>query len=232
MLSVRDLHAGYGNKSVLCGVSLDVPRGAIVTLLGANGAGKSTMLKAIVGLLSRTSGVVELDGKPLPNDTPDRALKAGVALVPEQRELFLGMSVADNLRLGGFLRRGSTDIGTDGERLLDIFPILRARLAQPARTLSGGEQQMLAIARALMSKPDFLLLDEPSLGLAPKIVEEIFAIIRRISAEGTAVLVVEQNAAIALDVAQTGYVLDLGEITVKGTSDELLHSPIVKASYL
>lgn len=232
MLSVRNLHAGYGNKDVLRGVSLDVPRGAIVTLLGANGAGKSTLLKAIVGLLSRTSGDVELDGRPLPNGTPDRALKAGVSLVPEQRELFLGMSVADNLRLGGFLRRGAVEIDADVERMLDIFPSLLKRLQQPARTLSGGEQQMLAIARALMARPSFLLLDEPSLGLAPKIVEEIFEIIRRISVQGTAVLLVEQNAAMALAVAETGFVLDLGEITLQGPAAELMASPVVKASYL
>ena len=145
MLSVRDLHAGYRNKTVLRGVSLDVPRGRIVTLLGANGAGKSTLLKAIVGALPRTAGRIELDGAPLPNATPDRALKAGVALVTEQRELFKDMTVIDNLRLGGFLQRGSV-IDNECERLLDVFPILRERARQTARTLSGGEQQMLAIA--------------------------------------------------------------------------------------
>jgi branched-chain amino acid transport system ATP-binding protein len=232
MLSVRDLHGGYGSKSVLHGVSLEVPRGKIVTLLGANGAGKSTLLKTIVGLLPRTAGAIELDAVPLPNATPDRALKAGVALVPEQRELFREMSVLDNLRLGAFLRRGTAEIAGDCERLLDVFPILRQRASQLARTLSGGEQQMLAIARALMSRPSILLLDEPSLGLAPKIVEEIFAIIRQISSDGTAVLLVEQNAALALDVAQYGFVLDLGEITLEGSAEELKQSPIVRASYL
>ena len=232
MLSVRDLHAGYGAKSVLRGVSLDVPRGAVVTLLGANGAGKSTLLKSIVGLLQPTSGTIEFNGKPLPNKTPDRALKAGVSLVPEQRELFLGLSVADNLRLGSFLRRQSREIDADYDRLLKIFPRLRERASQSARTLSGGEQQMLAIARALMGRPSILLLDEPSLGLAPKIVEEIFAIIRQISSDGTAVLLVEQNAAMALDVAQYGYVLDLGEITLKGSAERLSSSPIIQNSYL
>src|ERR1700686_2714583 len=145
MLSVRNLHAGYGNKTVLRGVSLDVPRGAIVTLLGANGAGKSTLLKAIVGLLPRSAGTIKLDGSPLPNRTADRALKAGVALVPEQRELFLGMSVLDNLRLGAFLRRGTAEIAGDCERLLDVFPILLLRASRLASTLSGGDQQMLAI---------------------------------------------------------------------------------------
>ncbi len=232
MLSVHDLHAGYGKKSVLHGVSMKVPRGAIVTLLGANGAGKSTLLKTIVGLLPPTVGRIEIDGVPLPNATPDRALKAGVALVPEQRELFKELTVADNLRLGAFLRRGSKDIEADCERLLNAFPILRERAAQPARSLSGGEQQMLAIARALMSRPAILLLDEPSLGLAPRIVEEIFRIIGQISVDGTAVLVVEQNAALALDIAQYGYVLDLGKITLEGSAETLKQSSIVKSSYL
>jgi branched-chain amino acid transport system ATP-binding protein len=232
MLSVRDLHAGYGSKTVLHGVNLTVPRGAITTLLGANGAGKSTLLKAIVGLLPLTSGAVEIGAVPLPNGTPDRALKAGVALVPEQRELFKEMSVLDNLRLGAFLRRDSAKIANDCERLLDVFPILRQRISQLARTLSGGEQQMLAIARALMGRPSVLLLDEPSLGLAPRIVEEIFAIIGQISADGTAVLLVEQNAALALDLAQYGFVLDLGEITMEGSAEMLRRSPIVQASYL
>jgi branched-chain amino acid transport system ATP-binding protein len=232
MLSVRDLHAGYGGKNVLHGVRLEVPRGTIVTLLGANGAGKSTLLKTIVGLLLRTAGTIDLDAVPLPTATPDRALKAGVALVPEQRELFKEMSVLDNLRLGAFLRRGAVEIQDDCERLLNVFPVLRQRSSQLARTLSGGEQQMLAIARALMGRPSILLLDEPSLGLAPKIVEEIFAIIGQIKADGTGVLLVEQNAALALDVAEYGFVLELGEITLKGSAEVLKESPIVRASYL
>ncbi len=232
MLSVHDLHAGYGKKSVLHGVSLDVPRGAIVALLGANGAGKSTLLKTLVGLLPRTAGRIALDGVPLSNATPDRALKAGVALVPEQRELFKNMSVADNIRLGAFLRSDTSAIEADQARLLEAFPILRERAAQPARSLSGGEQQMLAIARALMGRPSILLLDEPSLGLAPRIVEEIFGIIGKISADGTAVLLVEQNAALALDVAQYGYVLDLGRITLEGSAEILRQSPVVRSSYL
>jgi len=216
----------------LQGASLKVGYGEVHALIGQNGAGKSTLLKTIVGLLPRTAGAIELDAVPLPNATPDRALKAGVALVPEQRELFREMSVLDNLRLGAFLRRGTAEIAGDCERLLDVFPILRQRSSQLARTLSGGEQQMLAIARALMSRPSILLLDEPSLGLAPKIVEEIFAIIGQISSDGTAVLLVEQNAALALDVAQYGFVLDLGEITLEGSAEELKMSPIVRASYL
>ena len=232
MLSVRDLHAGYGGKTVVHGVSLDVPRGEIVTVLGANGAGKSTLLKAIVGLLRRSTGTVELDGRPLPNETPDRALGAGVSLVAEQRELFLSLSVADNLRLGGYQRRGAPDLDADMERLLDTFPVLRKRAGQPARTLSGGEQQMLAIARALMAKPAILLLDEPSLGLAPKIVDEIFAIIAAVAAAGTGVLLVEQNAAMALDDAQHGMVLELGEVTLAGPRDSLRQSEAVTSHYL
>jgi len=232
MLSVRDLHAGYGKKSVLHGVSLDVPSGAVVALLGANGAGKSTLLKTLVGLLPHSAGTIALDGVPLANATPDRALRAGVALVPEQRELFRDLSVADNIRLGAFLRRDTNAIQADQDRLLEAFPILRERASQPARSLSGGEQQMLAIARALMGRPRVLLLDEPSLGLAPRIVEEIFGIIGKISAEGTAVLLVEQNAALALDIARYGYVLDLGCITLEGCAGMLRHSPIVRSSYL
>ena len=152
--------------------------------------------------------------------------------MPEQRELFKQMSVADNLRLGAFLRRGSKEIRAETEKLFDVFPILRERAAQPAQSLSGGEQQMLAIARALMSRPSILLLDEPSLGLAPKIVEEIFAIIGRITADGTAVLLVEQNAAMALDVATYGFVLDLGKITLEGSAQVLRQSPTVQSSYL
>jgi branched-chain amino acid transport system ATP-binding protein len=232
MLSVRDLRAGYAGKTVLHGVSLEVPRGAVVTLLGANGAGKSTLLKTIVGLLPITSGIIELDGVSLPNATPDRALKAGISLVPEQRELFREMSVLDNLRLGAFLRRGTDDIQKHCERLMNVFPILRERSSQLARTLSGGEQQMLAIARALMSRPSILLLDEPSLGLAPKIVEEIFAIIGQLKADGTGVLLVEQNAALALEFAEYGYILDLGEIALEGSAQVLKESPAVQATYL
>jgi branched-chain amino acid transport system ATP-binding protein len=232
MLRVRDLSAGYGRKNVLSGIDIEVPAGSVVAILGANGAGKSTLLKAIVGLIRRSSGTIELDGKPLANDTPDRTLKSGIAMVAEQRELFKSMSVADNLLLGGYLRRGQADMRQDYERLIDVFPRLRERVRQPARTLSGGEQQMLAIARALMSRPAYLLLDEPSLGLAPRIVEEIFDIVRTISAEGTSIVVVEQNVNLALDVAQSGYVMDTGSITLAGSADELRNSATVKAAYL
>ena len=230
---MKGLSKAYpGGREVLNDIWLSFLPGAKIGVLGANGAGKSTLLKAIVGLLPLTAGVIEIGAVPLPNATPDRALKAGVALVPEQRELFKEMSVLDNLRLGAFLRRDGAQIAADCERLLNVFPILRERTSQLARTLSGGEQQMLAIARALMGRPSVLLLDEPSLGLAPKIVEEIFAIIGQIGADGTAVLLVEQNAALALDLAQYGFVLDLGEITMEGSAETLRRSPIVQASYL
>jgi branched-chain amino acid transport system ATP-binding protein len=232
MLSVRDLQGGYGKKRVLHGVNVEVPRGQIVALLGANGAGKSTLLKTIVGLLTPVAGTINLDGIPLANASPDRALKCGVALVPEQRELFRGMSVSDNLRLGAYQRRDSDGIRKDIERLLDGFPILRTRAGQMTRSLSGGEQQMLAIARALMGRPAFLLLDEPSLGLAPRIVEEIFDIIVRIRSEGTAILLVEQNAALALDVANYGYVLDLGRTVVEGSAETLKKSFSVTSHYI
>ena len=232
MLSLRNVRAGYGDKEVLRGINLDVRRGTVVTLLGANGAGKTTTLNTVVGLVRRSAGRIDLDGQPLTNDTPDVALRSGVALVAEQRELFLGMSVADNLRLGGLLRAGSREVSLDFERMLDVFPRLRERLTQPARTLSGGEQQMLAIGRALMARPTLLLLDEPSLGLAPKIVDEIFDIIRRISAEGTTILLVEQNAALAIDVADYGYVMETGEITFEGDASALRGAAAVQASYL
>ncbi|KZD04098.1 ABC transporter ATP-binding protein [Oceanibaculum pacificum] len=232
MLSLRNVRAGYGGKEVLHGLNLAVPRGAVVTLLGANGAGKSTTLNAIVGLARCSDGSIELDGVPLTNGTPDQALRRGIALVAEQRELFGGMSVSDNLRLGGLLRGRSRAVAEDFEKLLDTFPRLRERLAQPARTLSGGEQQMLAIARALMARPAYLLLDEPSLGLAPRIVDEIFDIIRRISGEDTTILLVEQNAMLALEVADYGYVIETGEITFEGDADALRGSAAVQESYL
>jgi branched-chain amino acid transport system ATP-binding protein len=232
MLRVTDLNAGYGPKQVLRNVSLEVPRGSVVAILGANGAGKSTLLKSIVGLVKASSGKVELDGRRLSNASPDRALREGVALVAEQRELFGSMSVADNLMLGGFRRRRTPECRQDYEQLLDVFPRLRERARQPARTLSGGEQQMLAIARALMGQPSFLLLDEPSLGLAPRVVEEIFAIVRRVSDAGVAIVIVEQNVSLALDVAHSGYVMETGEITLAGSSAMLRDAPAVQQAYL
>jgi len=232
MLAVCELRSGYGNKEVLHGVSLDVPQGSIVTLLGANGAGKTTLLSTITGIIRATAGSIAYQGRPLANKTPDRAAKAGILLVPERRELFLRMSVEDNIRLGGYLRRRQADLGDDLERILEIFPRLRERLRQPAQTLSGGEQQMLAIARALMARPQVLLMDEPSLGLAPKMVEEIFAIICEINVLGTSILLVEQNAALALAIAGYCYVLELGETVFRGTPEALRASRALRATFL
>jgi branched-chain amino acid transport system ATP-binding protein len=232
MLAVREVRSGYGSKEVLHGVSLNLPRGSVVALLGANGAGKTTLLNTITGILARTAGSITYQGRPLANKTPDRAAKAGILLVPERRELFLRMSVGDNIRLGGYLRRRQADLRRDIDLVLEIFPRLRERLKQPAQTLSGGEQQMVAIARALMARPQVLLLDEPSLGLAPKMVEEIFAVIRNINELGASVLLVEQNASLALEVAGYCYVLELGEIMFQGTPDDLRASAAVRAAFL
>ena len=232
MLSLRNVEAGYGEKQVLQGISLDVPEGGIVTLLGANGAGKTTTLKAIVGLIPTTRGDILLRGAPMSNKRPDIALKEGVALVAEQRELFPDLTVADNLRLGGIRRRDRRQAQEDFELFLDYFPRLRERLTQQASTLSGGEQQMLAIARALMARPRLLLLDEPSLGLAPQLVDDMFQIIRDIHQRGTTILLVEQNVALALEIADYGYVMETGVITLEGSAAELRESTAISASYL
>ena len=224
MLRIRDLSAGYGHKNVLNGIDLDVPAGSVVAILGANGAGKSTLLKAIVGLIGRSSGTIELDGKPLTNESADRTLKSGVALVAEQRELFKSMSVADNLLLGGYLRRGQPDMREDFERLLDVFPRLRERVRQPARTLSGGEQQMLAIARILRTGAELLLLDEPTEGLAPVIVQQIGAVIRDLKARGLTVLLVEQNLHFAATVADRHYLVEHGHVVDEIENSQLANS--------
>ncbi len=232
MLSLSNVIAGYGEKQVLNGVSLEVKAGSIVTLLGANGAGKSTTLKTIVGWLHASSGTCTLDGKAFKPTRPDLALKQGVALVAEQRELFPGMSVRDNLMLGGYLTGNRQKIEHDMQSMFEIFPRLKERDKQLARTLSGGEQQMLAIARALMSKPRLMLMDEPSLGLAPQLVDEMFRVIKNINETGVTILLVEQNVALALDVADYGYVMETGMITLEGSAGYLRHSDAIKHSYL
>lgn len=232
MLSLSNVIAGYGEKQVLNGVSLEVKAGSIVTLLGANGAGKSTTLKTIVGWLHASSGACALDGKTFKPSRPDLALKQGVALVAEQRELFPGMSVRDNLMLGGYLTGNRQKIDHDMQSMFEIFPRLKERDKQLARTLSGGEQQMLAIARALMSKPRLMLMDEPSLGLAPQLVDEMFRVIKNINETGVTILLVEQNVALALDVADYGYVMETGLITLEGSAGYLRHSDAIKNSYL
>ncbi len=232
MLKVADLSAGYGPRTVLHGIDISVPDASIVTVLGANGAGKSTLMKSIVGIIARTAGTITVDGKALDNRTPDRALAQGIALVPERRELFTQMTVGENLMLGGYLRRDRAAVAADIEHVVGLFPILGRRMQQQAGLLSGGEQQMLAIARAIVSRPRVLLLDEPSLGLAPLIVDEIFTKIELIKKEGVAVLLVEQNAAQALDVADFGYVIEIGEVKLGGPAADLARSEAVRDSYL
>ncbi len=231
MLDVRDVRAGYGRLEVLRGLSLEVPEGRVVTMLGANGAGKTTALRVIAGLLRPTAGRVTFQGRPITGLRPDRIVRRGVALVPETRELFLQMTVDENLELGAFTRRDGR-VRDDVEAVFALFPRLRERRRQRAGTLSGGEQQMLAIARAWLARPRLLLLDEPSLGLAPALVDEIFERIDRIRREGTTVLLVEQNARLALEVADWGYVLETGRVVLSGNARDLADDRLVRESYL
>ena len=234
MLEVRDLCVSYGKVEALHGANLRVAAGTIVTVIGPNGAGKTTMLAAIVGLLARTRGEVRFLGQPAPELEVELMVERGMGLVPESRALFGGLSVADNLLLGAFARHraGARDHAAAMERVFALFPRLKERRAQEAATLSGGERQMLALGRALMAQPRLLLLDEPSLGLAPQIVKEIFRIIGELKRSGVAILLVEQNARAALQVADYGYVLENGQITLEGAAAELAHNPRVVESYL
>lgn len=232
MLLLSNIDGGYGEKQVLQGINLQVQAGSIVTLLGANGAGKTTTLKTIVGWLQATGGQCMLDGKLFKPARPDIALKQGVALVAEQRELFPGMSVRDNLMLGGYLSGNRKKIEHNINAMFEIFPRLKEREKQLSRTLSGGEQQMLAIARALMSQPRLMLMDEPSLGLAPQLVDEMFRVIKKINETGVTVLLVEQNVALALEVADYGYVMETGSITLEGSAGFLRNSEAIKNAYL
>lgn len=237
ILEVQDLSARYGKVGALVGASLSVPAGSIVTVIGANGAGKSTLLNAVMGSLPQTghaSGTVRYDGGEVRSWKAERRVAAGMSLVPEKRELFGTMSVQDNLLLGGFRRYRARESGWMAtlDEVYDLFPRLRERSAQEAGTLSGGERQMLAVGRALMAKPRLLMLDEPSLGLAPRIVREIFHIIARLRETGVAILLVEQNARAALQVADYGYVLETGEIALHGPARDLADNPRVIESYL
>jgi branched-chain amino acid transport system ATP-binding protein len=230
LLELTDVHARYGPVRALHGVSLAVDEGQIVAVLGANGAGKTTTLRAISGTVRRT-GDIALDGKKLGRRGPEAVAKLGVAHVPEGRGTFAELSVEENLKLGAYTRRGSLD--ADLQRMATYFPWIEERRGQHAGTLSGGEQQMLALARALMSRPRLLLLDEPSLGLAPLVTREIFRIVRELNEQdGLTVLVVEQNAKIALEVAAHAYVLEVGAVAVSGTSEELGRDESVRRSYL
>jgi len=230
-LDVRDLRAGYGGLPVLHGISLVAPAGRITTLVGANGAGKTTLLKTLAGVMAPASGEMRLDGEVLANDTPADRVRRGMALVPEGRHLFPDMNVQENLELGGYLV-SRAQRGIMVEEVIGIFPRLGERLSQMAGTMSGGEQQMLAIGRALMSRPRLLLLDEPSLGLAPKMVDEMFAALRRINKAGTTLLLVEQNVFQALAVADYACVLGHGEVVAQGAAWELRDSPLIKQVYL
>ena len=232
MLKIKDLHVSYGGIRALRGVDLEVPDGKIVTLIGANGAGKSTLLRTISGLVKADSGSityndVELLGKPI-----NKVLEQGIAQVPEGRRVFADMTVLENLKIGAYLRKDKDEIEKDIQWVYSLFPRLQERNWQLAGTLSGGEQQMLAVGRALMSRPKVLMMDEPSLGLAPLVVQGIFEIIRTINEQGVTVLLIEQNANMALKIADIAYVLETGEITKSGTGAELLADESIKEAYL
>lgn len=233
MLELRQVETWYGSIQALKGIDISVRPGEIITLIGANGAGKSTTLMTISGLVPPRRGEILFEGKPIHDRAPDAIVALGICQVPEGRHIFPSLTVAENLDMGAFLRRDRLAIRNDLDYVFDLFPILAERRHQPGGTLSGGEQQMLAISRALMARPKLLLLDEPSLGLAPLVVRLIFQIIRKINSENeTTIFLVEQNAHMALQVAHRGYVLENGEILMEGTADTLLHNEAVRQAYL
>lgn len=231
MLDVRDLRAGYGKLDVLRGISLSVGSGECVALIGANGAGKSTTLRTICGLLATRAGSIRFDGERIDGLTGHQIVRRGITMCPEGRQVFPEMSVRENLEMGAHARRDAEQ-KQDLERMLALFPRLGERIAQRAGTLSGGEQEMLAIARALMARPRLCIFDEPSLGLAPRVVEEVERALARIRAEGMTILLVEQNAAMALRLADRAYVLEAGEVVLEGTGSELQSNPAVSRAYL
>jgi branched-chain amino acid transport system ATP-binding protein len=232
MLELNDVHAYYGNLRALKGVSLTVDRGEIVTLIGSNGAGKTTTLKTVIGTVRPLRGTVTFDGERIDTVPTHRIVRRGIAQAPEGRRIFAHMTVLENLELGAFVRTDQAAIQQDLARVLALFPRLRERLGQKGGTLSGGEQQMLAIGRALMARPDVLLLDEPSMGLSPILVETIFEVIRDINRLGTTILLVEQNARMALRVAHRGYVIQTGRIVLHDAAPALLRSDLVRKAYL
>jgi branched-chain amino acid transport system ATP-binding protein len=233
VLRLHNVQTFYGNVQVLKDVSIEVSRGEIITLIGANGAGKTTTLMSISGIVPPRAGEILFDDKPIQNLSPDDIVALGISLVPEGRRIFPRLTVMENLDMGAFLRRDKVDIRKDVSHIFELFPILAERRNQPGGTLSGGEQQMLAISRALMARPRLLLLDEPSLGLGPIFVKLIFDIIRRINTEsGTTIFLVEQNAHMALKVAHRGYVMENGRIILEGSADTLLNNEDVKRAYL
>lgn len=230
ILEVKNLSVSYGGINAVKGISFDVPKGEVVTLIGANGAGKSSTLRSIVNLVKPASGSILLDGKEIVGKTTEQIVAQGITLVPEGRRVFADLTVLENLRIGAYLRKDNLD--DDLNWVYDLFPRLKERHWQLAGTLSGGEQQMLAIARALMSRPEIIMMDEPSLGLAPIIVQGVFDIIREINKQGKTILLVEQNANMALHAAHHGYVMETGTITMSGTGAELAENEAVKAAYL
>ncbi|MBX3507752.1 ABC transporter ATP-binding protein [Parvibaculum sp.] len=233
ILSLRNVETFYGPIMAIRGVSLDVREGQIVTVLGANGAGKTTILKTISGIMDPQKGTIAYRGKRIDGKDPSEIVKLGISHVPEGREVFPTLSIADNLRMGAYLRRDRKGVAEDLEAVYNYFPVLRDRMHQQAGQLSGGEQQMLAISRALMARPRVLLLDEPSLGLSPRLVKEIFAIIRRINEErGVTILLVEQNANMALQLSDYGYVLEVGRIVMEGDSQRLMENEDIREFYL
>ena len=232
MLRVENLAVNYGMINAVRGVNFEVNQGEIVSLIGANGAGKSTILRTISGLIKPASGTLTYEGQNITKTNAQKIVQLGISHVPEGRHVFKGLSVRENLEMGAFLRKDRANIEEDIQAVYDRFPVLGERQKQDASTLSGGEQQMLAMGRALMSKPKLLLLDEPSMGLAPIFIQEIFNIIQQIQDQGTTVLLIEQNAKMALSIASRGYVLETGKIVLSGTGQELLESDAVQKAYL
>ncbi len=232
MLKIKDLHVSYGGIKALRGINIEVPDGKIVTLIGANGAGKSTLLRTISGLVKAESGSILLDDEELIGKQINKICESGIALSPEGRRVFADLTVMENLRIGAYLRNDIKEIEKDLEWVFNLFPRLKERSWQYAGTLSGGEQQMLAVGRALMSRPKILMLDEPSLGLAPLIVQQIFNIIREINNAGVTVLLIEQNANMALKTADIAYVIETGEIVLSGSGTQVLENPTVREAYL
>ena len=230
LLYIKDLKVSYGGIEAIKGISLSVEKGEIVTLIGANGAGKSTTLRAISGLVPIQDGTITYDGQVISGQSPQKIVSGGIGMVPEGRRVFPNLTVLENLKIGAYLRKD--DLTPDIEHVYQLFPRLKERSWQPAGTLSGGEQQMLAVGRAMMMRPKLLMMDEPSLGLAPLVIRDIFRIIQTLHEEGITILLVEQNANAALRIADSAYVLETGNITMHGTGKELLDNPQVKEAYL